>query len=38
MFLTALGRLFESLGAKYENDLPPVDDFDILSIIKWPEF
>ncbi len=34
---TTLGRLFQTLGAKYEKDLPPAVDFDILGIIKWPE-
>ncbi len=35
---TVLGRLFQSLGTKQEKDLPPAVDFDILGIIKWPEF
>ncbi len=35
---TVFGRLFQSFGAKKENDLPPAVDFDILGIIKRPEF
>ncbi len=35
---TVLGRLFQSLGAKQKTNLPPAVDFDILGIIKWPEF
>ncbi len=35
---TVLGRLFHSLGAKYEKDLPPFVDFDILGTINKPEF
>ncbi len=35
---TLLGRLFQSLGAKWKKDLLPAVDFDILGIIKWPEF
>ncbi len=34
---TVFGRLFQSFGAKKENDLPPAVDFDILGIIKRPE-
>ncbi len=33
-----LGRLFNSLGAKYEKDLPPFVDFGILGTINWLEF
>ncbi len=32
------GRLFQSLGAKYEKVLPPLVDFDILGTTKSPEF
>ncbi len=35
---TLLGRLFQSLGAKYEKALPPLVDFAILGTIKSPEF
>ncbi len=33
-----LGRLFQSLGAKYEKALPPLVDFAILGTTKSPEF
>ncbi len=32
------GRLFQSLGAKCENALPPLEDFAILGTTKSPEF
>ncbi len=32
------GRLFQSLGAKYESALPPLVDFAILGTTKSPEF
>ncbi len=32
------GRLFQSLGAKCENALPPLVDFAILGTTKSPEF
>ncbi len=32
------GRLFQSLGAKYEKVLPPLVDFAILDTTKSPEF
>ncbi len=32
------GRLFQSLGAKYEKVLPPLVDFAILGTTKCPEF
>ncbi len=32
------GRLFQSLGAKYEKVLPPLVDFAILGTTKRPEF
>ncbi len=32
------GRLFQSLGAKYEKVLPPLVDFAILGTTKSPEF
>ncbi len=35
---TVLGRLFHSLGAKYEKDLLLFVDLDILGIINKPEF
>ncbi len=35
---TVFGRLFQSLGAKKENDLPPAVDFDILGIINGQSF
>ncbi len=35
---TLSGRLFQSLGAKYEKALPPLVDFAILGTIKSPEF
>ncbi len=35
---TLSGRLFQSLGAKYEKVLPPVMDFAILGTTKSPEF
>ncbi len=35
---TLSGRLFQSLGAKYEKVLPPLVDFAILGTIKSPEF
>ena len=35
---TLSGRLFQSLGAKCENALPPLVDLDILGTIKSPEF
>ncbi len=35
---TLLGRLFQSLRAKYEKVLPPLGDFAILGTIKSPEF
>ncbi len=35
---TLSGRLFQSLGAKYENALPPLVDFAILGTTMSPEF
>ncbi len=35
---TLSGRLFQSLGAKYEKFLPPFVDFAILGTTKSPEF
>ncbi len=35
---TLSGRLFQSLGAKYEKVLPPLVDFAILGTTKSPEF
>ncbi len=35
---TLLGRLFQSLGAKWKKDMPPAVDVDILGIIKWPKW
>ncbi len=35
---TLSGRLFQSLGAKYEKCLPPLVDFAILGNTKSPEF
>ncbi len=35
---TLSGRLFQSLGAKYEKALPPLVDFAILATTKTPEF
>ncbi len=35
---TLSGRLFQSLGAKYEKALPPLVDFAILGMTKSPEF
>ncbi len=35
---TLSGRVFKSLGAKYENVLPPLVDFAILGTTKSPEF
>ncbi len=35
---TLSGRLFQSLGAKYEKVLPPLEDFAILGTTKSPEF
>ncbi len=35
---TLSGRLFQSLGAKYEHVLPPLVDFAILGTTKSPEF
>ncbi len=35
---TLSGRLFLSLGAKYEKVLPPLVDFAIRCITKSPEF
>ncbi len=35
---TLSGRLFQSLGAKYEKVLPPLVDFVILGTTKSPEF
>ncbi len=35
---TLSGRLFQSLGAKYEKVLPPLVDFAILGTTKGPEF
>ncbi len=32
------GRLFQSLGAKFEKVLPPLVDFAILGTTKSPEF
>ncbi len=32
------GRLFQSLGGKYEKVLPPLADFAILGTTKSPEF
>ncbi len=35
---TLSGRLFQSLGAKYEKVLPPLVDFAILGTTESPEF
>jgi len=35
---TLSGRLFHSLGARYEKVLPPLVDFAILGTTKSPEF
>ncbi len=35
---TLSGRLFQSLGDKYEKALPPLVDFAILGTTKSPEF
>ncbi len=35
---TLSGKLFQSLGAKYEKVLPPLVDFVILGTTKNPEF
>ncbi len=35
--LTLSGRLFQSLGAKYEKVLPPLVDIAILGTTKSPE-
>ncbi len=35
---TLSGRLFQSLGAKYEKAQPPLVDFAILGTTKSPEF
>ncbi len=35
---TLSGRLFQSLGAKCENALPPLVDFAIRGTTKSPEF
>ncbi len=35
---TLSGRLFQSIGARYEKALPPLVDFAILSTTKSPEF
>ncbi len=35
---TLSGRLFQSLGAKYEKVLPPLVDFAILGTTKSTEF
>ncbi len=35
---TLSGRLFQSLGAKYEKCLPPLVDFAILGTTKSSEF
>ncbi len=35
---TSSGRLFQSLGAKYEKVLPPLVDFEILGTTKSQEF
>ncbi len=35
---TLSGRLFQSLGAKYEKSLPTLVDFAILGTTKSPEF
>ncbi len=35
---TLSGKLFQSLGAKYEKVLPPFVDFAILGTNKSPEF
>ncbi len=35
---TLSGRLFQSLGAKYEKVLPPLVDFAILGTTKSAEF
>ncbi len=35
---TLSGRLFKSLGAKYEKVLPPLVDFAILGTTKSSEF
>ncbi len=35
---TLSGRLFQSLGVKYEKVLPPLVDFAILGTTKNPEF
>jgi len=35
---TLSGRLFQRLGAKCENTLPPLVDLDILGTTESPEF
>lgn len=35
---TLSGRLFQSLGAKCENALPPLEDLAILGTTRSPEF
>ncbi len=35
---TLSGRLFQSLGTKYEKALPPLVNFAILGTTKSPEF
>ncbi len=35
---TLSGRLFQSLGAKYENVIPPLVDFAVLGTTRSPEF
>ncbi len=35
---TLSGRLFQSLGAKYEKVLPPLVDFGLLVVPRIPEF
>ncbi len=32
-----LGRLFQSLGARYEKVLPPLEDFAMLGTTKSPD-
>ncbi len=35
---TLSGRLFQSLGAKYEKVIPPLVDFAVLGTTRSPEF
>ncbi len=35
---TLSGRLFQSLGAKYEKVIPPLVDFAVLCTTRSPEF